>query len=147
MLKDETIHFSLSLLVGIIVGYLFDNYWAIPLALLGGFFIDGDHLIDYFIHKKFRELNTREFFKGEFFDDAGKVYVFLHGFEYVAILVVCGLIWPQIAWVFYSFALANFLHLLYDTLYNGAVWPTYFIVFRMYHNFSHKKFNFPKCQK
>ncbi len=146
MLRDEFFHFSLSLIVGVIVGYLFSNWWAIPLALVGGFFIDADHLIDYFIYEKFRRFDLPQFFKGENFDRSGKVYVFAHGFEFAIILIILGIIYPHLGWVFYSLGFANLLHLLYDTIYNKPIWPTYFFLFRLAKNFDHKTFKFPKCQ-
>jgi hypothetical protein len=146
MLKDEFFHFLFSLIVGIIIGYIFNNWWAIPLALVGGFFVDADHLIDYLIYEKFHRFDLRQFFKGENFDRSGKVYVFAHGFEFAIILIILGVIYPQLGWVFYSLGFANLLHLLYDTVYNGPIWPTYFFLFRLTKNFDHKTFKFPKCQ-
>lgn len=147
MLKDEVFHFSLSVFIGVLIGYLTGNWWSVPVALLGGFFIDADHFIDYFIQNRLERFNIHEFKSGEYFDKMGKVYVFAHGFEYAVILIVLGIIYPQLSWLFFSLGISNLLHLLYDTFANGAIWPTYFITFRMYHNFSHKKFNFSKCQK
>jgi hypothetical protein len=147
MLKDEFFHFSLSLIAGVIVGYFFANWWAIPLALVAGFFIDVDHLIDYLIYKKFRRFDLRNFFTGEYFDRSGKVYVFAHGFEFAMVLIMLGAIYPNLGWFFYSLGFANLLHLLYDTFANGAIWPTYFFLFRLAKNFDHQTFKFPKCQK
>lgn len=146
MLKDEFFHFLFSLIVGIFIGYIFNNWWAIPLALVGGFFVDADHLIDYLIYEKFRRFDIRNFFTGEYFDRSGKVYVFTHGFEFAIILIILGGIYPQLGWVFYSLGFANLLHLVYDTVYNRPIWPTYFFLFRLAKNFDHKTFKFPKCQ-
>jgi len=144
MLKDEIKHFFLSLTAGLIVGYRLGNYWAIALALLSGFCIDADHLIDYGIYKKFRGFDLKEFLSGKFFDYSGKVYVFFHGFEYVVVLIILGIIWPYLGWVFFSLALSLLFHLIFDTFYNRPSLPTYFIFYRIYHHFNHKNFDFKR---
>ncbi len=138
MIQDELTHFSLSIIVGIIVGYFCHDFWAVGLALVGGFFIDGDHLIDYFINRGFK-LNSADFFSGKHFVTSGKVYVFAHGFEYAIIFIALGFIFPNLGWLFLSLGFSNLLHLLYDTVMNGAVWPTYFISYRAAKNFDHNK--------
>jgi hypothetical protein len=140
MLIDEIFHFCLSIIVGLAIGYVYHNFWAVPIALISGFFIDIDHFIDYLIYTKLRRLDLKEFFDhGKFFDRLGKVYVFAHGFEYAIILIVLGILIPKFGWVFYSLGFSNLLHLLYDTFVNGAIWPTYFIIFRIAKRFDHKK--------
>jgi len=143
MLKDEIKHFLLSIIAGVIIGYFFSNYWSIPIALLTGFFIDADHLIDYFIYRGWK-FNLKEFLSGKCFDYSGKVYVFFHAFEYILVLVVAGLIWPIFNWIFFTLALSLLFHLLFDTFSNKPKWPTYFLSFRIYHHFNHKDFDF-KC--
>ncbi|MFA7244314.1 MAG: hypothetical protein WC080_03455 [Patescibacteria group bacterium] len=147
MIVDEIFHFLISSAAGLAVGYFSGNYWAVLFALISGFFIDADHLIDYFLYTKFKKFSLAEFKSGLFFDYAGKVYVFAHGFEYAIIFIALGIVFSQYGWIFYSLGVSNLLHLLYDTIYNGAVWPTYFLIFRIVHNFRHKDFNFPKCSE
>lgn len=145
MLKDETVHFLLSILVGLVIGYFFRNYWSIVAALTTGFLIDSDHLIDYFIFSKGR-FNYLQFKSGSYFDDSGKVYVFAHGFEYAIILIILGVTILNLSWLFLSLGFSNLFHLLFDTVSNKPIWPTYFLTFRVAKNFDHKAFNF-KCQK
>jgi len=145
MIFDEITHFILSIIAGVIVGYLMHNWWAIPVALISGFFIDVDHLIDYFLYHR-AKFNLAEFLSGKTFDLSGKVYVFFHGFEYAAIFAIIGLLIPNLAWLFFSLALSNFLHLIYDTISNKPIWMTYFLIYRIAKNFDHKTFDF-KCQR
>jgi len=140
MLKDEIKHFLLSLLAGTLIGLFFGNYYAVPIALLSGFFIDIDHLIDYEICKKFRGFNISEFFSGKYFDYSGKVYVLFHAFEYVLILLILGIILKDFQWLYFSLGLSLLFHLLFDTFYNRPKWPTYFISYRIYHHFNHDYF-------
>lgn len=117
MLKDEIKHCLLSIFAGLIVSYFFRNYWAVLISLFSGFFIDADHLIDYFLFTRCRRFDLKEFFSGTYFDQSGKVYVFAHGFEYVIILAVLGIIYPNLTWIFYSLSLLLFFHLVFDTIY------------------------------
>lgn len=145
MLKDEIIHFILSIIAGTVVGYFTSNWWAIPVALISGFFIDADHLIDYFIYRRDR-FNLAEFLSGKTFDLSGKVYTLFHGFEYSVILVILGIVIPDLSWLFFSLALSNLFHLVYDTISNKPIWPAYFLIYRATKNFNHKLLDF-KCQK
>lgn len=146
MLRDETKHFLLSITAGLIIGAIFDNYWSVPIALLSGFFIDSDHLIDYGIYKKFRGFNLAEFLSGKFFDYAGKVYIFFHGFEYIVAFIILALIWPAQNWLFFALALSLLFHLSFDTIHNRTKWQSYSIIFRVIHHFNHKDFEFKKRQ-
>jgi len=144
MIKEEITHFSLSIIAGVIIGYLTSNYYAILIALVSGFFIDFDHLIDYCIYTKFQKFNLKEFLSGKFFDYSGKVYVVFHGYEYILIFLIVALAVPSLNWFFYSLALSHLLHLIYDTISNKPKWPTYFIIYRAINNFDHSKFDFKK---
>jgi len=144
MFKEETIHLSLSIIAGIIIGYLTSNYYAILVALISGFFVDCDHLIDYFVYTKFKKIDLREFFSGKFFDYSGKVYVLFHGYEFSVLFVLLAILYPALSWFFYSLALSHLLHLIYDMASNKPKWPTYFIIYRAINNFDHDKFDFKK---
>jgi len=144
MLREETIHFTLSIIAGVMVGWLTGNYWAVPVALVSGFFIDTDHLVDYVLYKKFRGLNLKEFFGAKYFDASGKVIVPLHGYEYGIILIVIGSFIPNLDWFYWSLGVSTLLHLIYDVLSNHPKWQTYSIIFRIYHNFDHRVFDFKK---
>ncbi len=147
MFFDEIIHFLLSLTAGIAVGYLTGNYYAVLFAILFGFFIDlVDHSIDYLIYTKGKKFNINYFLSGKYFDDSGKVYLIFHGFEYAIILFILALVFKEFAWIFLSIGVSLFLHLVYDTISNKPVWPTYFILYRACHGFNHKDFKFPKCK-
>jgi hypothetical protein len=142
MIKEELGHLTLSLLAGCLIAAIFGNLWVIAWAVAFGFFIDVDHFYDYFLFKHFRNLSLKEFFSSKYFDQSGKVYLPLHAFEYCLLFTATGLIfhdwWP----VALATALSLFLHLIFDTITNKPVWPTYFILYRAYHGFRHDDFNF-----
>lgn len=140
MLKSEIKHLFFSLLAGSLVGFFCRNYYSIPVAFLSGFFVDADHLIDYGIYKKFRKFNLSEFLSGKFFDKSGKVYVFFHGFEYVPVLIVMGVVFSNLSWLFLSLGLSLFFHLCFDTIHNRTKRQSYFFTFRLINHFSHNDF-------
>ena len=145
-LADEAVHLTLSLIVGIVLAIIFGNWLAILAAIITGSLIDLDHFVDYFIYKKFQRFNLKEFLASDYFNDFGKTYILLHGFEYALALIVLGVIFFDLRWLFFSLGISNLVHLIYDTIYNKPIWPTYFISFRVAKNFNHKVFDF-KCQR
>lgn len=146
MYKDEIVHFTLSIISGTIVALIFGNWWAVPVALLSGFLIDLDHFFDYFKFTKFKRFDSKEFLSGKYFDYSNKVFLPLHGFEYSLVLIAIALLMPSAAWWVLSLAVSLILHLIYDTISNKPIWPTYFLIYRITKNFNHKTFDF-KCQR
>lgn len=146
MLRDELIHFLLSIFTGIIIGYFTQNWWAIPVALISGFFIDIDHFFDYFKFVRCRRFDLKEFTSAKYFDYSNKVYLPLHGYEYGILLIIIAVLFPLTAWWTLALGLSLILHLIYDMISNRPIWPTYFLFFRAAERFDHKKFDF-KCQR
>lgn len=92
---SELIHLLLSLTTGLIF-YLVYRKWSVFLwAIIGGFLVDMDHLIDYFLWKRSLSFNLGEFMAGDQFTGSGKLYIFLHSYEWVvltwAILLIVSL--------------------------------------------------------
>lgn len=144
MLKNEIIHFSLSLLLGLVIGLVYKNYWTIVVSVIFGFLLDSDHLIDYLLSNNFKRLNINEFFAGKYFVQTDKVYLVFHGFEYCIILVFLAFVLENWQWLFIASAFSLAAHLIYDLVHNRPKLLTYFIVYRALHRFSYKAFNF-KC--
>lgn len=80
-------HFVVSL-VGAIVFYIFTRYLTGSLLLFAaGFFIDLDHLIDYWALKPKKPFSLREFLDSESYGEQKKyVFIFLHGYEWLILL-------------------------------------------------------------
>jgi hypothetical protein len=142
MLREEIIHFILSLFTGIIIAAIYNNYWAVVATLIGGFLVDADHLFDYFVNNKFSKFSLTEFFSAKYFDESGKVYIPLHSFEIAAILIIIGNFSRQFNWLFYSLGISLAVHLIYDTFHNKPRLPTYFLFYRVLHGFRHVHFEF-----
>jgi len=155
LLKDELIHFSLSLITGIILWGVFNSPLLIPVCLLLGFFIDADHLADYFycffhLDKKIRNKNLfniafhiKHFFTPEFYVLKNrKVIVPLHGWEYILIFWLLlralgnvfrinGLEWAVVAYI---------AHLSWDQHTCAGTWRSYFFIHRLKNKFSYKAY-------
>ncbi len=106
----ESVHLVLSFAVGIIAYLLLRKakpktkpvvlLFTVFSALLGGFFIDIDHLFDYVMAFGFK-FNNQYFFKGYQFLKSGKLYIPLHDWELVILCFIGALL---------IFFLLNFLH-------------------------------------
>lgn len=132
------IHFSLSLIAGIIVWMI----WRKPIeaflaALCGGFLIDIDHLIDYFLAFGL-DFRLDYFFEGYQFLKSDKIFVLFHAWEYGIILGVSILFFKnvRIKSVILGLALGLSIHLLSDSLFNELPLKSYSISYRIANGFS-----------
>lgn len=138
------IHVLLSLAVGMVVWRI----WRKPVAslfgaLLGGVFIDLDHLIDYVLvfGPHFR---LDYFLRGYQFLQSGKVYVLFHGWEYVIILLLSLFFIRKkslaAAAFVLSLAVSMLFHLCFDVYVNdGMTVRAYSVLYRLSHNFDSKE--------
>ena len=84
----ELSHLVLSLLVGFVIWKKWHKHIGVFItALLGGVFIDLDHLIDYILAFG-TKFNLIFFLKGYQFLKTDKIYVPLHSWELVIILLL-----------------------------------------------------------
>lgn len=133
------IHFASSLVAGFLAWFfLGEPLFALLGAILGGFFIDIDHLIDYFLAfgAKFK---MKHFLKGDQFLKSDKIYVLFHGWEYGILLLIVSL-GAQLqapAGVFiFALGLGGLFHLVADTAINhGMSFKAYSIVYRAVNSF------------
>lgn len=139
----ELSHIILSLLVGLIIWKISGNVYVLPVALMGGFFIDFDHLLDYFFAFG-AKFNLTYFLKGYQFLKTDKIYVFFHSWELVIIILFTlpAVTLMKEGWtiIFFllSFSLSLFLHLSVDVLTNNMQAKSYFLIYRMNNNFELK---------
>lgn len=132
------IHFSLSLLVGIIVWRIYGKPLLSFLgAVVGGFFIDLDHVLDYFFAFGLN-LNLVQFFSGMQFLKSDKMYLLFHGWEYVLILLIATFFVKSeaVKTILLAIALGFFVHLCTDIVINeGMSVKGYSVVYRFKNNF------------
>ena len=97
------------------------------------YFMDLDHLVDFWLTKGIN-LNINEFLSVNYFEEAGRAIVLLHGWEYVAIL---GFLGHKRGFKSYytSISLGMFMHLVLDS-FNLKSILFYSFVYRLLINFA-----------
>lgn len=132
------IHLSVALLTGYAVGWLFKR---IDIGLLGGlwggFFIDLDHVLEYFLIFG-PSFNIVKFLAGQQFLASEKIYILFHAWEYIPILLlIAWLIRKCRAWsiLVVTVAVSALLHLASDCLINNYPPRNYSLLYRYQVNF------------
>jgi len=135
------LHLSIHLLLSILAGYaifrFYDKKWvAIVGGVLGGFFIDVDHFIDYFLILGW-QFRFDYFLNGWAFAKSDHVYIFFHSWELVLLLLAIFLILKKgVAKTFIlALTLGMCVHLFTDYAINKAPTSIYFITHRAKNNF------------
>jgi hypothetical protein len=135
------LHFSLAVLVGFYVGRHFKKIWlGIVAGILGGFLIDLDHVLEYFLVFGLR-FNFNYFITGREFLISDKMHVWFHAWEYVPLLLLAAwLFWRKkkiaVATFLCALALGGLVHLTTDCLINRFPPQNYSLIYRWQHNFS-----------
>jgi len=144
MFKHELFHFFTSLAVGVVFSMIFNTPVLLMISFLFGFFIDADHLFDYLFWAK-RKFIISEFFKPPLYvQGSKKVFVLLHGWEYLIPIFLIGITIDGIIGIegLGQAAFASYLaHLLWDQI---SVVPKpfgYFLSYRLINKFKMDAFN------
>jgi len=144
ILLHEAVHLLLSLLAAFFIWRIFKDKKAALIAFLVGIFLDIDHWFDYFAWFGLK-INLRNFFNvTSYIYQAGKVYIPLHGWEWLPIFWLTGkLIGRKIRMrgLEWAISLSVLGHLLWDNFcfYHHPLAYSFF--FRLFTNFSLKKFD------
>lgn len=142
------LHFLFSLLAGSVAWW----FWHRPIlsfgaALFGGFLIDFDHFIDYLLAFGLN-FNPVYFSNGYYGLKSGKIFYFLHGWEYAIIFLVACLIVQKsvkLKSIFLALALGILFHLSIDASINeGMKNEGYSVIFRASNDFEIEKIVTPE---
>lgn len=128
-------HIALSVTVaGILMG-VFHSWEMAVASLLPGIFLDVDHVADFLTQSRERFTIPR-FFKAAYDRKLPKVYLALHGWEWLFIFGV--LVWWTGAnpWMF-GLYVGWAQHMIADQLVNDAHAWSYFFLGRLLHRFDH----------
>lgn len=128
LLVHELAHVLGGVLIGLRSGKLRDFLLAVGVSLV----VDADHFIDLFLWNK-GKFYLFDVFSADYFRQSGKLYIFFHAYEYVLLLIILAR-WNKI---FLVVALALLGHLIIDQLSYGPLEPNYFLLYRLFNNFSH----------
>ncbi|MCX6795261.1 MAG: hypothetical protein NT165_00820 [Candidatus Falkowbacteria bacterium] len=139
-------HFLLAVLVAWIFYRASKLRWiSFTAAIMGGFFIDVDHIIEYLI--VFHRFTLQGFFYGWQFLWSGKSYLIFHAWEYLPILLLLAYFlrhYRKVAIFIAILAGAGAVHLVTDCFINQYPAEFYSINYRLAHNFSAEELVPPK---
>lgn len=93
--------------------------------------MDLDHLFDFFLATNGISFNIVSFFTMDYFTVNGKVFVPLHGWEYVILYLGIGFI-KKYRDISISLSFAIIGHLLIDHISYGIKFSEYFILYRLW---------------
>lgn len=143
-----SIHLFFALLAGLIVWAFFRRnlFLALLGGVLGGFLVDIDHLIDYFLAFPWN-FHLNWFLQGYEFLKLDQIHLFFHAWEYVIILLAIALLLrkklPQI--FLFSLALGLFFHLTGDVIMNeGLSAKSYSMLYKIEKDFQIKELVTPE---
>jgi len=144
MLLHEFIHILISSLVAVLIFLKFKDIRLVVAVFVVGLFIDVDHLFDYFYWARWH-FSPSEFFNPSLYVNAsGKVFVPLHGWEFLLPLWLGGKLIERrlnIKGLSWALSFSYFGHLLWDNLSVAPMSFGYFFIYRWLNNFSLVKFN------
>ena len=136
-----TIHFVLAVLIGYLVGRYFKKLWpGIIGGVLGGFFIDLDHILEYFLVFG-PHFNLSDFLNGRQFLVSGQIHVWFHAWEYIPILLLIAWLCRKqkaVATFILALTLGGFIHLISDCRINNYPPRNYSLIYRYEVGFSAK---------
>ncbi len=151
LLIHELVHLTISLVIFFLIWKQYKKLLpALIGALAGGFFIDSDHLFDYFLTFGLN-FNLYYFLNSYQFDISKKIYVPFHAWEYLIILTYFILnlqnklkkrksaaIYFLLSFLV-SLTLGIYSHLIIDTIDNHVRPLGYSLIYRVVNNFDRDK--------
>jgi len=133
------IHFTLAIITGYLAGLHFKKIeLGVLIGFLGGFLIDLDHVLEYFLVYGFH-FNLIHFLQGRQFLISDKIHLWFHAWEYVPIFFLLALAFKKnkvLETILITLAFAMSVHLLTDSVINKYPLKFYSLLNRVEVNFS-----------
>jgi len=137
------LHLSLHLIIALAVGYTFGRYFKnVTLGLIagfvGGFFIDLDHILEYFLTLPW-PFHLTYFLQGREILISDKIRLWFHAWEYLPVLLLAAWLLRRrrkLTVFLLTVAVAAGVHLLSDSLINAYPLKFYSLSYRASVNFS-----------
>ncbi|MHB9118259.1 MAG: hypothetical protein ACYC2R_08285 [Burkholderiales bacterium] len=135
-------HLPLSLAIGIAGWWLSGDTACLLAALVAGWAIDADHLVDFFYYtcRTGKEADYSLVRTGKYFKLNGKVFVPLHAWEITLMLLFLALLVPATQAIMLCAAIAHGAHLLQDQLMYRVRPYGYWFMSRLHEHFAHDGF-------
>jgi hypothetical protein len=134
-------HLYITLLIGILGWFISGDIYCIPSALIAGWFIDTDHLCDFFLYTiKSKKLNLSLILTGQYFKINNKIIVPFHSWELSFLLLLFGIFTSEHRAPFLAASLAHSMHLLQDQRRYQVRTFGYSLISRINRGFAYKDF-------
>jgi len=145
------LHLAIHFFVAVLVGYLAGRYFkkmslAMVAAIMGGFFIDLDHVLEYFFYYGLH-FNLTYFLEGRQFILSNTVYLIFHAWEYIPLLLLIAYLLRKkraLSIFIFTLCLAGAVHLVSDVFINDYPFKFYSISYRASQHFSTPKLISPE---
>jgi hypothetical protein len=142
-----SIHFVLAVIVGWFIGRRFNKTaLGITAGLLGGFFIDLDHILEYFLVFG-SHFNIVYFLEARQFLASGRIHIWFHAWEYAPILFLAAWLVRKnkaVTAFILALALGGFIHLVSDCVINQFPPRDYSLLYRWRSGFAVEKLFSPE---
>lgn len=133
---NEIMHGAVALPVAVFLFSKFKKIKYIYIYFIVVYFIDVDHLLDYFLFYKKLSFNLIDFLSVKYFEIKQTGYLLFHAWEYVLIMLMFYFFTKNKFLLIFSLAIGS--HLLWDSLSNGLGFDFYFIFVRALNDFALK---------
>lgn len=127
----EVMHGIIAIPAALFLFNKFKSFKNIILYYLVVYFIDLDHLFDYFSY--YTKFNLYSFLNVEYFELKNTAYLIFHAWEYVVILFLIYVVNKNKYFLILALAIGS--HLLWDSLSNGLGFSFYFMIVRISNGF------------
>jgi len=136
------IHFIFAVLIGYLVGSHYQRLrLGIVAGIIGGFLIDLDHVLEYFLVYG-PHFNIVYLFEGRQFLSSNQIHLWFHGWEYIPVILMAAWLLRRkkaVSIFLSAMILGASLHLITDCLINQYPLRNYSLSYRYSQNFSASK--------
>ena len=132
-----TYHVMISGGVTLVFSFWVKSTGALAACFLSGILIDLDHHLDYYLARKELPLNFKKLFDFCHDDQQAKLHLFFHSYE-LLFLLWFSIYYFSLGAVWLGVAVGFTTHIICDEIANPLRPLSYFLTFRIKHNFSRK---------
>jgi len=132
-----TYHVMISGGVTLVFALWVKSTGALVACFLSGIFIDLDHHLDYYLAQKELPLNFKKLVDFCRDDQQSKLHLFLHSYE-LLFLLWFSIYYFSLETVWLGIAVGFTMHIICDEIANPMRPLSYFLTYRIKHNFSRK---------
>ncbi len=143
---DLSKHLLVTSIIAVCLWWKYHDLRLVMISYLTGILIDVDHFFDFFYYLilvSSKKINLMDFFDPDVYVNAsGKVFIPLHGWEYLPVLyLIARKFKNKVPGIYYALVFPYFCHLIIDQSSFVREPYIYFFINRLIHNFNLSSFN------